>query len=356
VSDYVIAVDGGNVKTDLALVAVDGSLVGLVRGGRSSPHYEGVEGCVELIGGLVARAAGGALPEVAANAQVMMAGVDLPEELESLQRAIAARGWARSLTVDNDTFALLRSGTDRGWGVAVVCGGGINCVGRSPDGREARFPALGAITGDWGGGYDIGVAALSAAARSADGRGPKTALEGSVPSFFGLEHPFDVARAVHLRELPHERLAELTRVVFPAAAGPDADPVAAEILARQAGEVVAMATVALTRLGLEALDVDVVLGGGVLRAAGAELVTAVAAGVRALAPAANVVLAPSAPIVGAALLALDALGRPASVTARARAELDRSFGDLEGDGARVSQSQTISAGASAQALLRGAHG
>ncbi len=52
--------------------------------------------------------------------------------------------------VDNDTFALLRSGTDRGWGVAVVCGGGINCVGLTADGREVRFPSLGPITGDWG--------------------------------------------------------------------------------------------------------------------------------------------------------------------------------------------------------------
>ena len=54
--------------------------------------------------------------------------------------------------VDNDTFAVLRAGTERGWGVAVVCGAGINCVGVSPDGRHARFPALGTITGDWGGG------------------------------------------------------------------------------------------------------------------------------------------------------------------------------------------------------------
>ena len=72
---------------------------------------------------------------------------------------------------------ILRAGTERGWGVALVCGAGMNCVGVGPDGTHVRFPALGAITGDWGGGFDVGLAGLSAAARSEDGRGPKTALE-----------------------------------------------------------------------------------------------------------------------------------------------------------------------------------
>src|SRR4029450_9447045 len=110
--------------------------------------------------------------------------------------------------------AVLRAGTERGWGVAVVCGAGINCVGVAPDGRQVRFPALGGITGDWGGGdglppagshvrvpalgeitgdwgggYDVGMAAVSAAARSEDGRGPRTRLERGVPAPFGLATP-----------------------------------------------------------------------------------------------------------------------------------------------------------------------
>jgi N-acetylglucosamine kinase-like BadF-type ATPase len=354
VSPFLIAVDGGNVKTDLALVAATGEVLALVRGGRSSPHYEGVDGCVELIGSLLAQAstsAGVAPP--AADAELMIAGVDLPEELDALERAVQAQGWAASLRVDNDTQALLRSGTDRGWGVAVVCGGGINCVGRAPDGRELRFPALGAITGDWGGGVDIGLAALGAAARSADGRGPATALESEVPAYFGLTRPLEVARAVHLRELAFERLAELTRVVFPAAT---TDAVAAAIVERQADEVVALATVALTRLELAGTDADVALGGGVLRAAPAGVVERIAAGVRVHAPAARVRLAASAPIVGAALLGLDSLGAPPAAAARARAELGAAFAALEGDGARVSPAPPRAAAAGSDGLLRSARG
>ena len=52
----VLAVDGGNVKTDLALVGVDGRLLSLVRGGRSSPHHVGVEGCIDVLEDLLAQA------------------------------------------------------------------------------------------------------------------------------------------------------------------------------------------------------------------------------------------------------------------------------------------------------------
>ncbi len=166
----VLAIDGGNIKTDVALVADDGRLLSLVRGGGSSPHILGFHPSVELLSGLVASAhaaarraatdgrtsdgvtgsspahpgaTGPTLEPIADIARVLLAGADLPEEVVELQTAFGALGWAPQLVVENDTLALLRTGTDRGWGVAVVCGGGINAVGIAPDGRAARFPALG---------------------------------------------------------------------------------------------------------------------------------------------------------------------------------------------------------------------
>jgi N-acetylglucosamine kinase-like BadF-type ATPase len=356
--DLVLAVDGGNVKTDLALVDTSGRLLSLVRGGRSSPHYVGVDGCVNLLEGLLAEALSSAgldprLQPRAATAQVMVAGADLPEELAALRAEIEGLGWSERLVVDNDTFALLRSGTDRGWGVAVVCGGGINCVGVAPDGRQTRFPSLGPITGDWGGGYDVGIAALVAAARSADGRGPQTILEAAVPAYFELSEPFEVARAVHLRQLPSERLGELARVVLPAA---DQDPVAAEIVDRLADEVIALATVALRRLEIAAESPDVVLGGGLIRAASASTIERISRGVRDVSPGARVVVASTAPIVGAALLGLDALGVRTAAAARARSELNAAFVRIEGDGSRVSDGHTVAADWSAHEFPRSSHG
>ncbi len=118
----------------------------------------------------------------ASTAQLLLAGMDLPEELSALRVAMEQLHWSERLVIGNDTEALLRAGTDRGWGVAVVCGTGINCLGspgRPGSGRrEARFLSFGPVSGDWGGGRDVGLAALAAAVRAADGRGPRTRARG----------------------------------------------------------------------------------------------------------------------------------------------------------------------------------
>jgi N-acetylglucosamine kinase-like BadF-type ATPase len=329
----VLAVDGGNAKTDLALLRANGQLLSLVRGGGSSPHNLGVDGSLEVLDSLLHRAAGSAGLErrarpLASTAQILLAGADLPDERSVLRARIEQRGWSERLVVDTDIVALLRAGTDRGWGVAVVCGAGINCLGRAPDGREARFLALGEVSGDWGGGGDVGLAALAAAARSADGRGPRTILEAAVPAHFGLSDPLEVSRAVHLRQIAAARLSELAPVVL---ALRGEDPVAAGIVQRLAHEVIAFARAALQRLELTRAGADVVLGGGLLRSVAHDVVETIRDGVQAVAADAHVLVAPSEPIVGAALLGLDAIATDARASARARAELDAAVRALTRD-------------------------
>ena len=326
-----LAVDGGATKTDLALVSADGALLALERGPLSSPHYLGLEGSLDVLAELLERAASGAgLPTddgpVTEVGQLLIAGLDLPSEVEDFHAAVGARGWSTRTIVDNDTFAILRAGTEQGWGVAVVCGTGINCVGVAPDGRHARFPALGAITGDWGGGYDVGLAAVSAAARSEDGRGQKTALEQAVPAHFGLATPTELAEAIHHGRIPQKRLGELPRAVF-AEAGQD--EVAAAIVQRLADEVVALARVALERLDLTEEPVEVLLGGGLLRPGNGTLESAIEAGLREVGHAITVRNTESPPIVGAALLGLDELGADTQAQERARRELDDAVAALE---------------------------
>ncbi|TML00912.1 MAG: ATPase, partial [Actinobacteria bacterium] len=242
----VLAVDGGNFKTDLALVRADGEALALVRGPQSSPHHLGVDGCVRVLEELLATAIRDAgLPNgrgpVADVAQLLLAGVDFPSDEHHVQAAVARRRLAKKVSVGNDTFAVLRAGTERGWGVAIVCGSGINCLGVGPDGRQIRFPALGEITGDWGGGYDVGLAGVWAAARSEDGRGPCTSLEHAVPGHFGLGTPTELAEAIHRGRIARTRVTELAPVVVVEA---HADAVAAGIMERLADEIAALVRVA----------------------------------------------------------------------------------------------------------------
>jgi N-acetylglucosamine kinase-like BadF-type ATPase len=323
----VIAVDGGASKTHLALLGRDGALLELVRGPESSPQNLGLERALGVLDRLFEQA--GAKAGEAEVAQLNMSGVDFPSEERELREAIEARRWAERIVVDNDTFAVLRAGTERGWGVAVVCGTGINCVGVSADGRHARFPALGTITGDWGGGSDVGNAALSAAARSQDGRGPRTSLEQAVPAHFGLETPHELAEAIHRGTIRSRRLLELSPVVFAEA---ERDEVAAGIVERLASEIVAMARVALERLELQDERAEVLLGGGLLQGDG-RLTSTVEDELRRLAPKATVAAPESPPIVGAALLGLDALGAGVDAQARAREELEAAVAaERGGDG------------------------
>jgi N-acetylglucosamine kinase-like BadF-type ATPase len=328
----VLAVDGGNSKTDLALVAHDGGLLAAIRGPQSSPQHLGVDGSLAVLEQLLADAGreAGVVRDGRPSAEIaalLMAGVDFPAEEEAVRVAVAARGWTRRVCVGNDTFAVLRAGTERGWGVAITCGAGINCVGVGPDGRHARFPALGSITGDWGGGYDLGLAAVSAAARSEDGRGPRTSLERAVPAQFGLETPTALAEAIHLGRIDQRRVIELAPLVLAEAAD---DPVAAEIVARLADEVVALARVALARLELTSQPVEVLLGGGVLQSADGDLLAAIRDGLRAVGPEITVRPTATPAIVGAALLGFDELGSDAAVEGRLRRELAAEFARIEG--------------------------
>ena len=305
-------------------------MLGFARGPLRHPHHIGVEASADVLDALVAEV--GAPADLAV---LLVAGLDFTDEEEAYQAEAERRGWAAETVVGNDTFAVLRAGSERGWGVAVTCGAGINCVGVGPDGRQVRFPSLGGVSGDWGGAGDVGEAAVSAAARSEDGRGPKTGLEQLVPEHFGVANPVELARAIHAGRVPWRRLRELAPLVFGAA---ETDAVAGEIVDRLAAECVALVRTTVTRLDLAGEEVDVVLGGGLLQSGNRRLLAGIEAGLRDVGPRLSMQVARSRPIVGAALLALDRLGAGSDAYARMREELDRataSLGNVAGDAAAV---------------------
>jgi N-acetylglucosamine kinase-like BadF-type ATPase len=307
VTELLLAVDGGNSKTDLALLTPDGTVVAALRGGTVSHQQVGVEAAGRGLRGLLDEAATAVhltLATPAATLAVLcLAGMDLPADERTLRAVHGGTGIAGTLVLENDTVAGLRAGSPAGWGVGVVVGEGINAVGVAPDGRRARFAGLGAISGDRGGGSGLGMDALGAAVRAQDGRGPRTTLARAVPAHFGLRRPLDVTSALYAGRLPEGRIAELARVVVEAAR--DGDPVALALVDDLAGECAAFALAAIRRLRLGRLAVPVVLSGGVARGAGALLADRVAARLRDAVPRAEVSILHAPPVVGAALLALD---------------------------------------------------
>jgi N-acetylglucosamine kinase-like BadF-type ATPase len=327
----VLAIDGGNSKTDVGLVGADGRLLASVRGGGSNYQSIGTERMIKVLAGLVtdACAAAGLTARpgtpAAMHTSACLAGADLPEEEADLLALIEQQHWSESSSVVNDTFAVLRAGlADSGphWGIGVVCGAGTNCVGVAPDGRTTRLPALGDISGDWGGGGELGMQALWWAVRAGDGRGPETALQAAVTRHFGRDRIEDVVVGLHFGTIGREELHGLVPLLFSVAG--QGDQVARDVVLRQAGEIVTMATAAARKLGLDTsagdVPIPVVLGGSLMTARDPLLSSSIAEGFAAEMPGADVRIADVPPVTGAALLGLDFVGAPPSAAARLRAD------------------------------------
>lgn len=248
-----------------------------------------------------------------------LCGADIPADFDALAAALEQEPWVERATVDNDVFALLRAGTDDADAVAVVCGAGINCGGRSSDGRVARYPSLGWESGDWGGSVMLGRDVLFLAARAEDGRGEPTALADVLREHFDLP-VHELGEAVRYGRIAPGRLGEVAPAVVDAAAA--GDTVARRLVDQLAEEVVLMATRALADLSLAEQPTTVLLGGGMLRGGRGLLYEQTLARLASRAPHAAAVPVTAAPVLGAALDALDAAGAPPSAAARLRAAIE----------------------------------
>ncbi len=368
-STTILAADVGNSKTDVLLLAGDGSLLGAVRGPTTSHQRvgfaRGVRRLVELAaaagagasgppgaadgpdggadgpgradgsGGADAPGGAGAPPGTDAPlapadlAVVCAAGADTPALIRRLRGRYERAGLARRAVVRCDTDAILRAGSPVGWGIALVCGSGVNCLGMAPDGRAYRIPALGPMSGDWGGGSAVGLAGLGAAFRGRDGRGPRTILERTLPPLLGVWRPVDVAGGIFAGRIKPAHIRDLSPAVF--AAARDGDAEARAIVDRLAVELATMAGAAIRRLHLVRTPTPVVLGGAVFGADDPGFLDRLRSELAARAPLATAHRLDAPPVLGAALLGLDEIGAPEAARERLRTELSRAgFVRVEG--------------------------
>jgi N-acetylglucosamine kinase-like BadF-type ATPase len=321
----VLAVDGGNSKTDVALVGSDGRLLAAVRGPTTSHQAVGLEPGIRRLVGLVERAAeiAGLEPSSRPMSTIgvhAVAGADFASDIKLIERGLRNVRLSEEDVVVNDCFGALWSGASQGWGIVLICGEGVNGAGVAPDGRTARFDGIGALSGDWGGGGAVGLAGLAAAVRARDGRGPRTTLEHLVPAHFGLGRPAAVTRAMYDDRISEERVGELSPVVFGAAS--DGDAVAREIVGRLADELATMAIALARRLHVTRRSVEVVLAGGVFGTEDEPFYERLRSRVQAVVPGATLVRPDIPPVGGAALEGLERLGlADAAVKSAARVRL-----------------------------------
>jgi len=234
-----VAIDGGNSKTEVVVLAPgpDGALVETARAvGPGSGAGPG--SVVAAVAGVLAGV--GVEPVAVRRVSAAVAGVDLPGDDVGHRTALAALFPNARVDVAGDAVAVLDAGAGLAHALAIVSGAGLNAVARGPFGL-ATVPALGWVSGDWGGGDEIGREAVRAAARAEDGRGPQTRLLPLVLAETGASDTIDLARGIRDGAVTMRQVGALASVVAQAAANGDA--VAAALIARAADEAVRLARV-----------------------------------------------------------------------------------------------------------------
>ncbi|MCY0878251.1 MAG: hypothetical protein OWU84_04865 [Firmicutes bacterium] len=307
-----LGVDGGMSKTEALLVSESGVL-GFARGGPSNHQGVGLGAAVDAVTEVVEKALEDAKVSLSqvSRAVLGLAGADFPEDVEQLVRGLASYFGAVPYAVVNDAEIALAAGTEASYGIVVIAGTGTNVFGRNPQGLARHVGGLGYEYGDYGSGVDMARDVLHAAFRSAELRGPKTALEALVLQSLGQPDYTALARAMYFRQIPEMMLIVLAPLCFQAARAEDA--VAIQILQRQ-GAALAESVLGCARLlDMVTLEADVVLAGSLWLGQAPHMRDSFDGVLAETWPQARVRVAELKPVVGAALLAVPDAGTRASV-------------------------------------------
>jgi N-acetylglucosamine kinase-like BadF-type ATPase len=195
-----------------------------------------------------AAAAAAALPLDALWAGLAGAGREAARQ--AVEQTLGERGLARRVRVGTDVEAAFQDAFGEGPGILLLAGTGSVAWARSADGRDARVGGWGQLVGDEGSGWALGIGALRAALRAADGRGGETTLTEGVRRTLDL--PLDasvdalVSRAASASKA---EVAALAPVVAAAAAGGDA--LARALLVEAAAALVEHVTTLRARVSAE---------------------------------------------------------------------------------------------------------
>jgi N-acetylglucosamine kinase-like BadF-type ATPase len=304
---YVLGVDGGQTATTAIVADETGCLLGMGMGGPAHNLQEpgGIARAQKSLGDAITGAVRMADLQNARIAACCLGARSDREQIEVVCTPIVPTA---DLIFVPDTRIALYSVTLGRPGVVVVAGVSAGAYGVNARGEHASCGGWGSLLGDEGSGYWIAMRALNACCRAHDGIDAPTSLLPLV-----LKH-LDVADLPHMqRLLSSERLrsadvAGLSEVVSRAAA--QGDKTARRIL-REAGKELALgAQSVLRRLNMEGETVTVGTVGGVFRA-GRTVLRTFREMVLQTAPNARIAPARVPPAVGAALIALEAIGIPA---------------------------------------------
>lgn len=221
---YVLGIDGGGTRTTGIVADECGNVYMHVIAGRSNPNTLQQTEFEEVICGL-ARELKRQNEAIFNQLSVCFAGIAGVGESGRDKEVAALLGRelpaGTTVTVRNDAFNALYSGTLGGPGIVQIAGTGAVTLGINEKGEVARSGGWGYLFDDEGSGFYLGNEALKAVFRSFDNRGQATSLTDRITDFLVVENVPDIIGKVYGKEHPRSVVAPLARLVLQEAQADD---------------------------------------------------------------------------------------------------------------------------------------
>lgn len=224
----VLGLDGGGSRCAAVLGRwADGWLdvLGRGAGGTANPRVAGHETAREslltAIHAAFADAGIDACPVAAAC--FGLAGVGLAADRDAVLAWATHLPVATTVIVVPDGMLPFADGEAEPWGIVLIAGTGSLALARrrgDPLAAESvadRCGGWGPVLGDEGSGYALGLSALKAAMRAADGRGPATILREAVTRRFAVTEPAELVAKLHAPGVGRREIADVAREALAAA-------------------------------------------------------------------------------------------------------------------------------------------
>lgn len=181
-NNYIIGVDGGGTKTNIALANLNDKILKIVKSGPSNLRNVGIKKAVENVAEGIARI----LPK-AQEIRISSTFIGLPAAEEEFKFKIKeikkeffkqkkiAKIFKGKVVIGNDQIVAFKSGTDENDGIVLIAGTG--CVAHGWKGKKEYKASGWGWLADEGSAFWIGQKVFQAVLKSLDGRGPKTLLK-----------------------------------------------------------------------------------------------------------------------------------------------------------------------------------
>ncbi len=307
---YYLGGDIGSSKTHVLIADREGKAIGFGAGGPGNHETVGYEGLIAAVSTACNQAyrSAGVTPAQIAGAGFGVSGYDWPSERPATVASLRKAGVTAPLEVVNDTILGLLSGSEEGWGLAIVSGTGCNCRGWDRMHRhEGKVTGHGITMGEGAGGSELVFRAVQSVSHEWTRRGPATSLTRAFIRLTGAKSLEDLVEGI-TQERYHVN-ASAAPLVFAAAA--QGDEVAAGLIYWAGCELGELAKAVIRQLSFEDLEFDVILIGSMFKG-GPLLIDPMSAAVRSLAPRARFKPLTVPPVIGAALLGMEQAGLKAS--------------------------------------------